>query len=197
VAAYGSDPSLLRDFYKGLLRQLSVLLAGTPAAVALERAFSKDFAVKSLLSSAAENGKAVDSLRAREREEFKSRLRRMPDALRDISKTLIDLGLAPYLINTGDREAFMREIRDGVPAAAVAAAAEPDDPLLAAADEGEDGHPPNVERDLSAQGEAPVTEEGVELEADYGDYGDRRGRTGEGEEAEDAAAYNYEEDFGS
>jgi hypothetical protein len=187
------SPSLLRDFYKGLLRQFSVLLAGTPAAVALERAFSKDFAVKSLLSSAAENGNAVESLRAREREEFKARLRRMPDALRDISKTLIDLGLAPYLINTGDRERFMREIRDGEPAAAVA---EPDDPLLAPADEGEDGHPPNVERDLSAQGEAPVTEEGVELEADYGDYGDRRGRTGEGEEAEDAAAYNYEEDFG-
>ena len=193
VAAYGSDPSLLRDFYKGLLRQFSVLLAGTPAAVALERAFSKDFAVKSLLSSAAENGNAVESLRAREREEFKSRLRRMPDAQRDISKTLIDLGLAPYLITKDDREAFMREIRDGEPAATVA---EPDDPLLAPGDEGEDGHPPNVERDVSAQGEAPATEDGVELEADYGDYGDRRGRTGEGEEAEDAAAYNYEEDFG-
>jgi hypothetical protein len=190
VAAATGDASLLRDYYKGILREFSTLLAGTPAAVSLERAFVRDPAVKSLLSSASESGNAVESLRAREREEFKARLRRMPDAQRDISKTLIDLGLAPYLITKDDREAFMREIQ---------VAEEPeeqDNPLLAPAGEGDDQHE-NVERDVGEQGAAPLTADGGELEADYGDYGDRRGRTGEGEEAEDAAAYNYEEDFGS
>jgi hypothetical protein len=189
VAALG-DPSLLRDYYKGILREFSTVLAGTPAAIALERAFVRDAAIKSLLSSAAESGNAVDSLRAREREEFKARLRRMPDAQRDISKTLIDLGLAPYLITKDDREAFMREIQ------VAEEPEEPDNPLLAPAGEGDDQHA-NVERDAGEQGAAPLNADGGELEADYGDYGDRRGRTGEGEEAEDAAAYNYEEDFGS
>jgi len=114
----------------------------------------------------------------------------MPDAQRDISKTLIDLGLAPYLITKDDREAFMREIQ------VVEEPEEQDNPLLAPAGEGDDQHA-NVERDAGEQGAAPLTADGGELEADYGDYGDRRGRTGEGEEAEDAAAYNYEEDFGS
>jgi len=189
VAAVG-DPSLLRDFYKGILREFSSLVAGSPAAVPLERAFVRDVAVRSLLSLAAENGNAVESLRAREREEFKSRLRRMPDAQRDISKTLIDLGLAPYLITKDDREAFMREIRvEEEPV-------EPDNPLLAPAEDGEEQHE-NIVRDVGEQGEPPVTEDGDELLADYGDYGDQRGRTGEGEEAEDAAAYDYEEDFGN
>jgi len=189
IAAVG-DPSLLRDFYKGILREFSAAIAGSPAAVPLERAFSRDPAVRSLLSMASENGNAVENLRAREREEFKARLRRMPDAQRDISKTLIDLGLAPYLITKDDREAFMREIRveDDAP--------EPDNPLLAPAGQ-DDEQPENVERDVGEQGEPPVTEAGEELLTDYGDYGDRRGRTGEGEEAEDAAAYNYEEDFGN
>lgn len=191
VTAAAGDPALLRDYYKGILREFSTLLAGTPAAVSLERAFVRDAAVKSLMSSASESGNAVESLRAREREEFKARLRRMPDAQRDISKTLIDLGLAPYLITKDDREAFMREIQ------VAEEPAEPDNPLVApAGDEGDEQHA-NVERDVGEQGAAPLTEAGGELEADYGDYGDRRGRTGEGEEAEDAAAYNYEEDFGN
>jgi hypothetical protein len=189
MAAVG-DPSLLRDYYKGVLREFSAAVAGSAAAVPLERAFTRDMAVRSLLSLAADNGNAVENLRAREREEFKARLRRMPDAQRDISKTLIDLGLAPYLITKDDREAFMREIQ------LEEADAEPDNPLLAPAEEGEEQHE-NIVRDVGEQGEAPTTEAGDELFTDYGDYGDQRGRTGEGEEAEDAAAYNYKEDFGN
>lgn len=188
-AEYASeDASLLRDYFKGLILEFLTFL--TPG---LERAIIQDIPLRSVLSTVAESRAVIDKLGAAEREAFKARLRRMPDTQREVTKQLIDLGLAPYLITKADRESFMKELQDQI---------EPptDNPLVAPGQEVPREDVPEEglhdERDVGPQGEVPVNEEGQELLYDYGDYGDARARTSEGEEYVDAQAYNYEEDFG-
>lgn len=175
VTMAAEEPSLLRDLYKGYIFELGQKLSGNQAVLTqFERSYKVDMTVRSLTSTAAENRKAVDAHKARERDEFRLRLRRLPDALRDITTKLIDLGLAPYLITKDDREAFMKELQQRIDGDA-----EPptDNPLVAADAPEEPGDIPeeglNAERDLGADGEVRVAGE-QELEVDYGDYGDRR-----------------------
>jgi hypothetical protein len=186
------NPSLLRDYFKGILFEF-LTIGLTPG---LERAINQDIPIRSLLSTAAETRATIDKLGTAEREEFKTRLRRMPDAQREVTKQLIDLGLAPYLITKSDRESFMKELQAQVDII------EPptDNPIVAP---GQEVPPEDVpeeglhdERDIGPQGEVPEND-GKELEYDYGDYGDARARTSEGEEFVDAAAYDVEEDFGT
>ena len=166
-----ADPSLLRDYFKGILLELLSMIDSDPMVMAiLERSFTSDIAIRSLFTKADEAKKSVDSLRAREREEFKARMRRIPDAQREITKILIDRGLMSYLITKADREMFVKEME---PPAVVAAP--PDD------DE-------NIDRDEGPQGEVPEAN-GVELEDDYGDYGDRRAMNADGEEYNDNNAF--------
>lgn len=178
------DSSLLRDFYKGVLLEFGAMVhAVPPLAVAYERAYTNDSSVKSLLSNAAETRKAIDALSTKERTEFRSRLRRMPDALREETMTLVNLGLAPYLISKSDREGFLQQLRDEnlvVPE---------EMPALETAEVPAD-------RDVGPQGEVPM-EGDTELEYDEGAYGDRRARVADGEEAYDGATYDLGEDFGN
>lgn len=193
--AMGSD-SLLRDYFKGILQELFVRMAEFPTVVAqFDRTVEKDMTLKSLQSKAVESRKLVDDLAAREREEFKGRLRRMPDAQREITKNLIDRGLAPYLITKDDRESFVKELQDKLDSL------EPptDNPLVAP---GDAESPENIpeeglhdERGVGDQGAVAMNADGTELLDDHGDYGDRAARTAEGEEYQDAPAYNFEEDF--
>jgi hypothetical protein len=179
------DPSLLRDFYKGVLLEFGAMVhAVPPLAVAYERAYAGDSTVKSLLSNAAETRKTIDALSTKERTEFRSRLRRMPDALREETMTLVNLGLAPYLISKSDREGFLQQLQD--------------ENLVV----GEEEMPPletaevPADRDVGPQGEPPMEGE-VALEYDEGAYGDRRARVADGEEAYDGATYDLGEDFGN
>jgi hypothetical protein len=178
------DASLLRDFYKGILVEFGTMVHGVPPlAIAFERAYATDATVKSLLSNAAETRKTIDALSTKERTEFRSRLRRMPDALREETMTLVNLGLAPYLISKSDREGFLKQLQDEnliVPE---------EMPALESAEVPAD-------RDVGPQGEVPM-EGGVELEYDEGAYGDRRARVADGEEAYDGATYDLGEDFGN
>lgn len=183
------NPSLLRDYFKGILLEFLTLL--TPG---LERAIVQDIPIRSVLSTAAETRAVIDKLGAAEREEFKTRLRRMPDSQREVTKELIDLGLAPYLITKGDRELFMKELQRQTDVV------EPqtDNPIVAPGEQvplvdvPEEGL--HDERDIGPQGEVPHNGD-IQLEYDYGDYGDARARTTDGEEYVDAVAYDYEEDF--
>ena len=105
-------------------------------------------------------------MRAREREEFKERMRRLPDAQRELRKELIDRGLAPYIITRDDREAFVAQLeaQQEIPEIREPPREEADN--TAQEDQ-------NVDRDVGAQGEVPEAN-GVELQYDYGDYGDMR-----------------------
>ena len=178
------DPSLLRDFYKGVLLEFGAMIhAVPPLAVAYERAYSVDSTVKSLLSNAAETRKTIDALSTKERTEFRSRLRRMPDALREETMTLVNLGLAPYLISKSDREGFLQQLQNENLVVAE------EMPVLETAEVPAD-------RDVGPQGEVPMEGE-TELEYDEGGYGDRRARVADGEEAYDGATYDLGEDFGN
>ena len=115
-------------------------------------------------------------------------MRRLPDAQREITKVLIDKGLASYLITKEDREIFSKELQDRMTVEAPPRMEDAEEVEfdVAADDENED-------RDVGPQGE--VTEVGgVELQDDYGDYGDRRARAADGEEFVDNPAF-ADEDF--
>ena len=186
------DPSFMRDVYRGFIFELSQKISENQAVqTQFERVYKLDMAVRALVSSASENRVAVDAHKALERDEFRLRLRRLPDSLRDITTKLIDLGLAPYLITKDDREAFMKELQermDGGPPT--------DNPLVSSSDQPEaEGDVPeeglNDERDVGPDGEVPMAGE-QELEVDYGDYGDRRGRMADGEETGGWATFEDE-----
>jgi hypothetical protein len=178
------DASLLRDFYKGVLLEFGTMVHGVPPlAIAFERAYATDATVKSLLSNASETRKTIDALSTKERTEFRSRLRRMPDALREETMTLVNLGLAPYLISKSDREGFLKQLQDENLIVAE------EMPALESAEVPAD-------RDVGPQGEPPMEGE-VALEYDEGGYGDRRARVADGEEAYDGATYDLGEDFGN
>ena len=193
VEQAGGDPSLRRDVYKGFILELGTKVAENEAVLTQFQSVMKtDATLKSLLSSAAETRSAVDRYTTREREVFKSRMRNMTDAQREITNTLRDLGLAPYLITKEDRDGFVREIR------ADAETVEPDNPLVApgesenSVDVPEEGL--NDERDVGPQGE--ILQNGdTEAGYDYGDYGDMRARAADAEEFVEQAAYNYDEDI--
>ena len=191
VTLADGNPSDLRDLFKGYIYELSQKLSDNQAVLTqFERSYKIDMAVRALVSTAAENRKAVDAHKARERDEFRLRLRRLPDALRDITTKLIDLGLAPYLITKDDRESFMKELQTRL------GEEEPEPEAAPASDAPEDaGDIPeeglNAERDVGADGEVPMVGD-QELEVDRGDYGDRRARTADGEEAHDGATYEEE-----
>jgi len=191
VTLADGNPSDLRDLFKGYIYELSQKLSDNQAVLTqFERSYRIDMAVRALVSTAAENRRAVDAHKARERDEFRLRLRRLPDALRDITTKLIDLGLAPYLITKDDRESFMKELQTRL------GEEEPEPEAAPASDAPEDaGDIPeeglNAERDVGADGEVPMVGD-QELEVDRGDYGDRRARTADGEEAHDGATYEEE-----
>jgi hypothetical protein len=187
------DPSFMRDVYRGYILELAQKMSENQAVLTqFERSYRADMTIRALTSTAAQNRVMVDAHKTRERDEFRLRLRNMPDPLRDISTKLIDLGLAPYLITKDDREAFMRELQERMEGN------EPptDNPLVSSSDTPEDsGDIPeeglNDERDVGADGEVPMAGE-QELEVDYGDYGDRRARALDGEDAGQWATFEDE-----
>jgi hypothetical protein len=107
-------------------------------------------------------------LRARERETFKQRMRAMNDTERNITKMLLDIGIAPYVITTEDREIFAQEYRLPDPEDEYNRLVEQVDP-----DRPEDGY---GLRDINEGDEAPVGPDGQELEVDNGAYGERAQR---------------------
>ena len=193
VEQAGGDSSLRRDIYKGFILELGIKVSENEAVLTqFQSVLKSDASLKTLLSSAAETRTAVDRYTTREREVFKLRMRNMTDAQREITNTLRDLGLAPYLITKEDRDGFVREIQ------ADAETVEPDNPLVAPGDtENQEDIPEeglNDERDLGPQGEIPQNGD-IEAEYDYGDYGDMRARAADAEEFVEQAAYNYDEDI--
>jgi hypothetical protein len=92
----------------------------------------------------------LNTLRAKERITFTDRLRLMTDTEREITKDLIDRGLAPTIITREDRALFAKEM---------AQTEYVEDPEVGV------GRP----IDFEDQGEIPITEDMVER-GQYGDY---------------------------
>jgi hypothetical protein len=177
--------STLRDFFKGIIIEfVSLFMNDETLTSIIERSITDDPVIRSLLAKSEDSKRNVDVLRAREREEFKERMRRLPDAQRELRKELIDRGLAPYIITRDDREVFVTQLEAQMqlPTVEVEEVERTD---IAPEDM-------NIDRDVGAQGEVPEAN-GQPLEYDYGDYGDMRARQEDAEEGDYAYAFADEE----
>lgn len=162
--------SLVRDAARGLLYELfhEVLNHRNRAGFvnALSVASQRDLALNMLLLTKEQATRQDSDLRTREREVFKMRMRQMNDTEREVTKMLLDIGIAPYIITNEDREIFAREYRLPNPETEYNNAVAEQD-----IDRPEEGY--NADRDVDEDGAQAIVN-GHELEVDYGDYGDRR-----------------------
>jgi len=133
---------------------------------AILKASQKDLVMNMILLNKEDAEKTTGLIRARERDVFKQRLRQMNDTEREITKMLLDIGIAPYLITNEDREVFAKEF--GVP--------DPEETYAEEVRETDEDRPEegyNALRDNQEDGDVRVNDAGHVLESDYGDYGDR------------------------
>lgn len=160
------SPSLLRDSMLGLMYVLLDQIAKNDNASGLERRLLEeirnDVVLRMVMIKRAEAEKKEQSLRARERDTLKQRLRSMNDSEREITKKLLDLGIGS-IITKSDRELFSKEFE-------VREEKETTAEGIVDANQPEDGY--NDTRDY-VDDEAPQNVNGAEMNVDNGDYGDR------------------------
>jgi len=162
--------TLVRDAARGLLYELlhDVVSQRNKAGLvsALSTASQRDLAFNMILITKEQATRQDSDLRTRERELFKMRMRNMNDTEREVTKMLLDIGIAPYIITNEDRELFAAEYKIPDPEVVHSDAIAEQD-----LDRPEEGY--NAARDVDEDGAQAIVN-GHELEVDYGDYGDRR-----------------------
>jgi hypothetical protein len=162
--------SLLRDTAKGILYELSHEISKDKNKASLGKAIDdallKDVVMNMLLYTDEEAKRISEAARTKERETFKQKMRSMNDTQREITKMLLDVGVAAYIITNEDRETFAREYNYPDPE-------EEYNKLVQQLDEQkpEDGY--NDTRDYVEDGVRPLNVLGQEMEVDTGGYGDR------------------------
>jgi hypothetical protein len=161
------SPSLLRDVAIGFMYSLLKVISEDKNVSGLDRllqgAIRRDLVLRMMMTKRFEAEKIERGLRARERETLKQRLRKMNDTEREITKKLLDIGIAPYIITNQDREMFSKELNIQEEADVVATG-------IVDENQPEEGY--NDTRDY-VDDDLPPTETGQEMNVDDGDYGDR------------------------
>ena len=163
----------LRDITKGYVYELTKEISKDPLTkTRLDGMKKNDIALMMLTADVKKATEVTNTLKAKERITFTERFRMMTDADREITKELVDRGLAPYIITKQDRVLFAREV----------------------AEEQEENEDIGVGRpvDYEDQGEVPVNQELVER-GNYGDYSNAANN--DGRDPEDAHTFQ-EEDLG-
>jgi hypothetical protein len=185
------DKSLLRDAARGFIFELLHEVADSSnksgLIQAIQSAIQKDIVMNMILITKDDAEKQDNELRAREREVFKQRMRQLNDTEREVTKMLLDIGIAPYIIRNEDREMFAREYRYPDPDAEYAEAEKELD-----SNRPEEGFATPF--DLVDNGDDPVTDDGRRLPVDNGGYGERMER--QFEEYETISAFNFDEGDG-
>ena len=102
------DSSFIRDCVKGMYFKLLAEL-GPKEIEMLHEAEKKDLTLNMLFLRIEDVTKEVNVLSAREREEFKRRLKVKTDLERELSKNLLAIGVAEYVITIEDRKAIEQE----------------------------------------------------------------------------------------
>jgi hypothetical protein len=180
--------SLLRDTAKGLTYKFLHAIAKHPNASAFETNLTtilkNDIVIRMIFVKPEDAEIEQNILRARERETLKERLRGMSDSEREITKKLLDIGIAAYIITNADRELFKQEynIRE-----------EPDVFATGIVDENRPEEGYNDNRDFEDDTE-PIGQNGHAMNVDNGDYGDMAQRdyndyTGERQYGEDGYGF--------
>ena len=140
----------LRDITKGYVFELmKEINKDAIKKTKLDAMKKNDLALMMLTADVAKATEITNTLKAKERITFTERFRMMTDADREITKELVDRGLAPYIITKQDRILFARQVGEQQ-------------------QENEDvgvGRPVDYED----QGDLPVNEDLVER-GNYGDY---------------------------
>jgi hypothetical protein len=104
-------PSLLRDITEGLLKEIVGTIVKDPVKrKAYEELREKDLALFALMAPLKDARTETNTLRAKERHLFTDRLREMTDSQRQITKDLLDRGMAPFIITNADRDVFAAQI---------------------------------------------------------------------------------------
>lgn len=163
------NKSLLRDIAKGFLYELLHEVAKDKNKLqigkALDDAMLKDVVMNMLLFTKEEADRIVLAASTKEREKFKSTMRSMTDTERELTKMLLDIGMAPHIITNEYRILVAKEFNYPDPE-------EEYNQVMARQDQDmpEDGHYEN--RDYVDNGDMPVNQNGYELEVDHGGYGE-------------------------
>jgi len=101
----------LRDITKGYVFELtSEINKDARSKTRLTEMKKTDLALLMLTADVKKATKITNTLKAKERIAFTDRLRLMSDSEREITKDLIDRGLAPYIINKKDRILFAQQL---------------------------------------------------------------------------------------
>ena len=141
----------LRDITKGYVYEVLKEIGKDPLTqTKFDGLIKSDIALLMLTADLKNAKQTLNTLRAKERITFTDRLRLMTDTEREITKDLIDRGLAPTIITREDRALFAREM---------AQTEQVEDPEVGV------GRP----IDFEDQGEVPVNQDMVER-GQYGDY---------------------------
>jgi hypothetical protein len=141
-------PSLLRDISEGLLKEvMSTIVRNPEMRRAYDQLRGKDITLFALLASLKEARTETNTLRAKERHLFTDHLREMTDSQRQITKDLLDRGMAPYIITNEDRDMFAQQLEREL------------EPLME----------PDIDVGVGAPRDAPDDDD---KNVDHGDYGD-------------------------
>jgi hypothetical protein len=163
------NKSLLRDIAKGFLFELMHEVNKNDNRVqlgkAIDDAMLKDVVMNMLLFTKEDAERIVLEAATKEREKFKATMRSMTDIERELTKMLLDIGMAPHIITNEYRVMVAKEFNYPDPE-------EEYNRIMAKGDETapEDGHYEN--RDYVDNGDLPVNQNGYELEVDNGGYGE-------------------------
>lgn len=190
------EPSLMRDAARGFLYELLHEVASSSNAIGLVQALhvatQRDLVMNMILITQEDAQRQDGELRAREREVFKQRMRQMNDTEREVTKMLLDIGIAPYIISNEDRELFAHQYRIPDPEAQ-----DPEAEYAAAETEADGDRPEEgfgTPFDVVDNGDDPLTDDGRALPFDRGDYGERMERRYD--EYDAISAFNYDEGDG-
>ena len=158
--------SLVRDAVRGILYDLFDSIKSDDKIVeGIRTAMNRDLALRMILIKKDDAEKEVNITRTKERETFKMRMRSMNDEQREITKTLLDIGIAPFIITNEDREIFAREYNYEEAAIQKGNTEEFDEEAPEGGFSRRDGNDDDA-----------VGDNGLPVEVDHGDYGDRADR---------------------
>ena len=153
--------SLVRDIAKGFFFELMHAIKSSPQALRIiNDAIKTDLTIRMILLSEKAAEYEDFELKAKERNAFKNALRTMSDTEREITQTMVELGIADFIITNQDRERFAREFKMEQPEEI------PED-----LNRPEEGY--EAQRDFIENGDQPIADDGTLLEVDRGEYGDR------------------------
>lgn len=160
------NSSLVRDAVRGMLYELFNTIKSDDKLIGgLRTAMNRDLNMRMILIKKEDAENEVNITRTKERETFKLRMRGMTDEQREITKRLLDIGIAPFIITNEDREIFAREYNYDEAVIQPGNTEEFDEEVPEGGFTRRDG-----------QDDDGLGNKGLPVETDYGDYGDKADR---------------------